>query len=75
MLPTVVARDIDNDPERLSILCVQALRFAEAHRAFRRANKTELKSYAGDPMMRRVEQFEAEAAREAMRLQRDGVGE
>jgi hypothetical protein len=40
VLPSVVARDLDEDPEQLAIVCVQLLRYADAHRAYREAGRT-----------------------------------
>lgn len=37
VLPSVAARDLDEDPEHLSLLCMQLLRYAEAKNAFEAA--------------------------------------
>lgn len=58
VLPAVVARDLDRDPEQLSLLCLPLLRYAEAHAAYRRANKTELKAWKNSEMMRQVERID-----------------
>ena len=34
VLPSEVARDLDEDPEQLSLLCIPLLKYAEAKRAF-----------------------------------------
>ena len=54
--PYAVAQELDEDPEQLSILCLQLLRYSEAHAAYRRANKDELKAWRGNRMMRLVEE-------------------
>ena len=59
VLPSAVARDLDEDPEQLSLLCLSLLRYAEAHAAYRRANKHELKAGRDSPMMRKVEETDA----------------
>jgi hypothetical protein len=55
VLPSAVARDLDDDPEQLSAVCLSMLRYAEAHAAYRRANKDELKGWSGNAVMAMVE--------------------
>lgn len=33
-LPSVVARDLDDDPEQLSLVCLSLLQYAQAYRAY-----------------------------------------
>lgn len=67
VLPSAVARDLDDDPEQLSLLCLPLLRYAEAWAAYRRANKAELKAWRGSAMMRKVEEIDFAIAEEQMR--------
>lgn len=54
--PFQAARDLDDDPERLSIICTQMLRYAEAKRAFDSAKKADdLKPWRDSLAMREVE--------------------
>ncbi len=55
VLPSVVARDLDNDPEQLSLVCLTLLNYADAKRAFERGNEHELASWKDSPMMGHVE--------------------
>ena len=54
MLPSVVARDLDEDPEQLSLVCYPLLQYAEAHAAYRRASASELKAWRGSRLMDQV---------------------
>ena len=54
MLPSVVARDLDEDPEQLSLVCYPLLQYAEAHAAYRRASAVELKAWRGSRLMDQV---------------------
>lgn len=64
MLPHVAARALREDPERLALTCIPLLRFAEAHAAHKRANKTELSTWRGNQMMELVEQLSFESVQE-----------
>jgi len=55
VLPSVVARDLDNDPEQLSYNLLPIGRYEEAYRAYRRADPKELKAWAGSEVMEAVE--------------------
>lgn len=55
VLPSQAALDLDDDPEQLALACIPLLRYAQAHAAFKRANKTELKGWRGVPVMDEVE--------------------
>lgn len=75
VLPTTVARDLDEDPERLSLLCLSVLRYAEAKSAEERSeSESDLASWKGSQLMERVlenkfalhkEKTEARKARES----------
>jgi hypothetical protein len=54
VLPSVVARDLDEDPEQLSLVCFPLLQYAEAHSVYRRANASELKAWGGSRLMDQV---------------------
>jgi hypothetical protein len=54
VLPSVVARDLDNDPERLSLQCLPLLAYAEAYRVYRRGNKAEIKRWSDSKVMELV---------------------
>jgi hypothetical protein len=54
-LPSVVARDLDEDPLRLSISCAHILSYAEAHHAFSRAKDDKaLEAWKGSKVMAQV---------------------
>lgn len=54
MLPSQVARDLDRDPERLTLVCLPMLGYADAFRAWKRGNKRELKHWSGSRLMEMV---------------------
>lgn len=55
VLPTAVARDLDEDPERLSLLCLSFLRYAEAKGAEERSeSESDLAAWKGSQLMERV---------------------
>lgn len=55
VLPSVAARDLDDDPERLSLLCISLLRYAEAHGAEERSkSKEDLAPWKGSKIMELV---------------------
>lgn len=55
VLPSVAARDLDEDPERLSLLCLPLINYAEAKAAFDGAEDDEaLKGWAGSKSMEAV---------------------
>jgi len=43
------------EPE-LSLACIALLRYSEAHAAYKRADKTELKAWKGSAVMNQVEE-------------------
>lgn len=56
VLPTVVARDLDDDPTFYTLQVYDALQYAETKAIFDSAkDKTTLEKFAGDPMMKLVE--------------------
>jgi len=56
ILPSVVAADLDNDPDQLTLQAFTALSYAEAKRAYDSTkDKTKLSKLMKDPMMRAVE--------------------
>ena len=64
MLPHVADRALREDPERLAMACIPILRYADAYYAHKRANKSELKAWKGDPVMDMVERNAFEMAKE-----------
>lgn len=67
VLPSVVARDLDNDAEQLSLLCIEALRYSEAKRAFDSAEDEEsLKSWKGSAVMAAVDRNAFDLRKEAI---------
>ncbi len=51
-LPSVVARDLDEDPERLALACLPLLRYAEAFGAFKAAkDEQSLEHWKGSSTM------------------------
>jgi len=73
VLPTVVARDLDSDPEQMSLLCVSLLRYAEAKRAEETAkSEEELASWKGSEVMEKVlrNKYELHKERTAARAAR-----
>ena len=52
VLPSVVARDLDRDPERLSLICMSLLQYAEAYDAEKRAkSEDDMKMWKGNKVM------------------------
>jgi len=49
--PTEVARDLDDDPERMAMQCVMLLRYAEAKRVFENASAKDLQKLKGSSKM------------------------
>lgn len=49
--PTIVAHDLDNDPEDLAVECLWAIRFGEAYFAYQRNDPNILKGWEGSRMM------------------------
>lgn len=66
VLPSVVARDLDEDPERLSLVCLQLLRYAEAKDAWDSNNKDRIKAFSGSDMMKRVQEYEFDLVQKSM---------
>lgn len=56
VLPSIVARDLDNDPGQLSLQVLPLLRYEEALRVYRRNDPEELKRWQGSDVMRMVEE-------------------
>jgi len=56
------AWELENDPEQLAIEILPLRRYAEAFRAWKRADKNELKAWRDSPMMKRVDEIGAEFA-------------
>lgn len=55
VLPTIVAREMDDDPENLSIICLQMLRYAEAKRAEEVSkDEKDLEAWKGSWIMEQV---------------------
>jgi len=69
VLPTVVARDLDRDPERLSLLCVEALEYARAKAAYDHAggDRKKLDAWSGSQMMDLVESATFELVAEELK--------
>lgn len=67
MLPTQAAKAMDRDPEGLCHIGLSLLRYSEAHAAYRRANKHELKAWEGSKLMAMVEEIDFAIARESMK--------
>jgi hypothetical protein len=60
-----VARDLDNDPEQLSIQCLPLLRYSEAKNAFDNAkDEDDLKAWKGSSMMKSVKRNTFDLAKE-----------
>jgi len=77
-MPTVVARDLDNDPAQLSLACLSVLQYAEAYAAEKRAKSDDdMKPWKGSRVMETVlkNKFalftERRAAREAKRAEEE----
>jgi len=70
VLPSVVARDLDRDPEQLSLICIPLLRYAEAKADFDRAkDEKDLARWKGSKLMGSVKKntFELRTERLARR--------
>jgi hypothetical protein len=51
VLPSVVARELDDDPEHLAIICLQLTHYARAKVAFDNDGDEASKAWRNDPMM------------------------
>jgi hypothetical protein len=67
VLPSQAARAMDADPEGIDLIGLGLLRYAEAHAAYRRADKTELKAWQGSKVMAMVEENDFADARDRMK--------
>lgn len=56
VLPSVVARDLDRDPEQISLHALNFLDYSEAYGAFKRGDKAELKAWKESSMMELVQE-------------------
>lgn len=54
VLPTAVERDLYEDPEMLSMICVSLLRYSEAHAVYRSADKRAIKNWKRNPSAARL---------------------
>jgi hypothetical protein len=55
-LPSVVARVLDDDPSLLDLYAYEALQYEDTKNIFDSAkDKSKLEAFAGDPLMKRVE--------------------
>jgi hypothetical protein len=66
VLPSQAARAMDADPEGIDLIALGLIRYAEAHAAYRRANKEELKAWQGSKVMAIVEENDFAVAREQL---------
>lgn len=67
VLPTIVARDLDRDPERLSLMCMSLLQYAEAHDAEKRATSDDdMKAWRGNKVMDMVLDVKMELHKERL---------
>jgi len=68
VLPSVVARDLDRDPEQLSLICIPLLRYAEAKGDFDRSKEEkDLDRWKGSKLMSSVRKNTFELAAERRR--------
>ena len=72
-LPSVVARELEDDPERLSAECLPLLAYADAYRAYQRNDKSEMKRWKFSTLMDLVIENDHAAVEEE--LASGGVGE
>lgn len=64
-MPSVVARDLDRDPEQLSLICLPLLRYAEAKAEFDHAkDDKQLERWRGSSVMDAVKKNTFELAQE-----------
>lgn len=66
VLPSVVARDLDNDPEQLSLECLKLLSYAEAKSVYDSGNKHMIDSRKDSPVMQEVEKNDFALAEEML---------
>ena len=64
VLPSEVARDLDEDPEQSALVCSELLHYAEAYSVFRSNNKKMIEAWDGDTAMEAVKQNEFDLFRE-----------
>ena len=55
VLPTVVARELDEDPENLNLRCQQMLQYSAAKRAFDSGKEELMKPWSESKLMEQVE--------------------
>lgn len=60
VLPSVAARDLAEDPDRLSLESLPLLGYAEAYRAYQRNDKNEMKRWRGSRFMDLVKEIDLE---------------
>lgn len=71
VLPSIVARDLDSDPEMLSLKVLPLLRYAEAYHVLKHADsKDTLKSWAGSKVMEEVKRNTFELHKERVKRRR-----
>lgn len=76
-LPSAVARDLDEDPEQLSLECVPLLHYAEAKSVYDRAkDKSELGAWEDSPVMElQIDNyFQLAKEKRERRRRREGAG-
>lgn len=56
--PIQAREELEDDHEGLILAVLPMLAYADAHAAYRRANKVELKAWQGSRMMERVEEID-----------------
>ncbi len=70
VLPAVAARDLDEDPEQLSLVCLSLLNYGVGYNVYRAANKRQIegfrKSPQGDRLMTLVQDIAFELTEEQM---------
>jgi hypothetical protein len=63
VLPSEVARELDNDPERLAMICPELTQYARAKAAAESGDDAQEKAWEGNPLMLLVRQHQKESLR------------
>ena len=66
VLPSVVAKDLDDDPEQLSLECLKLLSYAEAKSVYDSGNKSMIDAREDSPVMQEVIKNDFAMAEEKM---------
>lgn len=70
VLPSQAARDLDNDPDRVSLACLKLLRYSEAKEVYDSNDPRAISAWEGSRMMELVKEIDFERTAEEL-----GIGD